>query len=546
MKAIKNLKIFKSKILTKAKFTLATLGIMSSFMAGCGKINQPEQSSSAATSVAAVPAVEATYMVEYDNPELLDKVELLEEKDSYDTNLSKAVLDKLNMKVVLSEESNNNIKEYISNIEVDYEYSDLYNIDENLEHYKNVQKGHESTSLNLIKNNKVDSNELYKAVLKNNQDIPNKAIAMDNSQIKEAVDIICDQINKKLAVADDVSYSNLDYTLSNLRIFNYKNFGTAYVDLNKPILYLNFDTINNLQEVNNEKNIYEVTLRHETDHLMQVSYAKDSSFETNLGICYSFKNVDINSINWKWFYEGSAEKLYLETGEIPYTYRGEVNAIESLTMATILNENVDENDIEELSLQHNLDKLFDKFKAKTYEEKKEIINMMFSYDLALNNTEEFSKVYKEKYGKKLDVEKKEELRYSSLSSIGQTLNKTFYLNLTDCILNNNLSIKEIFSLISLYETKMNSVIRFDESGYEKEKLEFIENYSNIQLNFFDELSKFVNMETLELRSLYCNYHNANRNNDYDYEFLSKGEQAFFNEIDNKTTHNFTEPIISRK
>lgn len=548
MKKIKNLKIFKSKIITKAKFTLATLGIMSSFMVGCSGNKQNNDSMPAIPATVTTTEIEATtsYPVKYDNPELLEAVELLEEEETYEEELSDEVLSKLNERVELSEESYNTINEYIKNVDVEYEYSDLYGVDEALEHYENIGKSYENNELKLIKNNKVDSNELYKVVLNNNKNIPDKVIVMDNAKIKEVVDIVCDQINKKLASSKNISYSNLDYTLSNLRIFDYKNFGTAYVNMDEPILAINLLTIDSLQETNTDTNVFEVTVRHEADHLIQVSYSKDKSYETNLGICYSFEDLDINSINWKWFYEGSAEKLTLDKNQEPYVYQGEVRALETLTMSTILDDSVDENDIEELSLQHNLDKLFEKFNANTIDEKREIINMMFSYDLALNNTEEFSEQYKEKFNEKLDVYKKDEVKNSVLSSVGQTLTKTFYTNLTNCIYNNDMSVEDIFSLISLYETKMNSVLRFSDINNQQEKISFFETYSNIQLQFFDELAKSINADSIELRSLYCNYHNSNVDNNYNYNFLTNDENSFLNEIDNNSQYFTTKTIIDCK
>ena len=109
-----------------------------------------------------------------------------------------------------------------------------------------------------------------------------------------------------------------------------------------------------------------------------------------------------------------------------------------------------------------------------------------------------------------------------------------------------MSIEDIFSLISLYETKMNSVLRFSDIYNQQEKTSFFETYSNIQLEFFNELAKSINIDPIELRSLYCNYHNSNNDNDYNYSFLTDVENSFLNEIDNNSRYFTTNPIISGK
>lgn len=530
----KNLKIFKSSLLTKTKVTLLSLGLMTGILAGCGKNNINNNLDNYANS----------YTVNFDDN---TDIETLEDEKPYTEILAQDVLNKINSQIDYTEDDNNNFKNYVSNIDVHYENEDWFDVDKTLNAYDNIDQNTASVDNYIcIKNNQVNADDLYNIVTANNsKGIANTNITpIDNSKLKDVINIIASQVNKELSDNINIDLSILDYNLSHLQVGEYSSFGNAYIDMENPIMAINYNNIASLQKVNSDIDVLTVTIKHETDHLMQVRYSKSNDYNTNMGISYSFNDIKLNSLNWKWFYEGSAEKLSLEKNGDAFVYQAEVRGLESLTLATILNDKVDQNDIEQISLSHDLNKLFNQFETKTQQEKEEIVKMMFSYDLAFYNTDEYKKVYEEKTGKDFDVSEEDRYRTSLLGSVGQTLTKTFYSNLSQTMLDNKMNVKDVFSLISLFETEMNRIIHFDSTQYSSEKIDFINTYSDIQNEFFDNIAKCTNISSTELRSLYCEYHNnyAGKEN-YDFDFMTDSENDFLNYMSESRKLSTTDAIV---
>ena len=432
------------------------------------------------------------------------------------------------------------IEEFIASIKVEYKDSDLYNVSDAIDTYERMDLV-ESNSNTLITNNKINSNLFYELVVKNNteflsSDKTNKYNNIDQTRLKEIVNIISNHLNSLLEESNDIDVNNLDNNLKALKILEFKSFGNAFVDMDNPMLCLNFTAIQSLQNQNPDINMLQRVIEHESSHLVQVSYPKEDEFEYNMGISYSYNNLKVNSLYWQWFVEASAEKLTLKkVSDNPFNYVDQVKGLESLTLASITNVNeVDE--IEKLSLQNDLGKLFELFHVDTDQEKQEIVNMMFAYDIIFTENDDFLEQYKATKGE-MDLLSLYDYKDEVKPSIASTLTKIFYTNLSNSLEANPSSLSDVYLLMRTFETEMCRLTDYDNTSKEKINTTFINNYSNIQNQFFETLSTKTNMESKELKDLYYLYSEAYCDNakfkteeDYqinaDVEWLSEEQNEF--------------------
>ena len=396
----------------------------------------------------------------------------------------------------------------ISNISVEYKNSELYDVEEALDAYSQMETV-DVVSNSVINNNKINSDIFYQLVLTNNSnflssDQTNKYNNIDNTKLREIINVISNHLNTLLHESTDIDVNQLDETLKQLKILEFKSFGNAFVDMNDPMLCLNFTAIESLQKQNQDVNMLQRVLEHESSHLIQVSYPEKDEFEYNMGISYSYDHLKVNSLYWQWFVEASAEKLSLKAvSDNPFNYVDQVKGLESLTLANIT-KIIEVDEIEKLSLQKDLNKLFEVLGATTSEAKQEIVNMMFAYDIIFTENDEFLESYKESKGE-MDLlglyDYKDELK----PSIATTLTKMFYTNLANSLTMNKSSLSDIYILMRTFETEMCRLTDYDNPVKAQINSTFIDNYDKIQNAFFDLLSTKTSMQSSELKDLYYLY-----------------------------------------
>lgn len=502
------MKIFnlKGKILKNVKYKLlpvfmaGTIGIS---MSACGNKmvsrNHSSNYNSSSSSTVVDSTVDATMDTTSDISATMPSTNEIDLKDLDEYNLD-------GIEIQFDSYTNDDFQDYISNVEVVYKDSDLFNIEEALELYNNMDIENISSN-SVINNNKVDENKLYQLVLENNKkflasDKTNKYKDINQSQLKSIVSIVVTQLNEQLQSNPEIDTNILDNTLKNLKIFECEIFGNASVELEDEKLCLNFKAINSLQQQNPDVDMLERTVKHESDHLIQVSYPKNDEFKYNMGISYSYNNLSVNPLYWQWYVEGSAEKLTLkEIDDAPFSYRDQVKGLESLTLATITDKDNEVTDIEDLSLQKDLNKLFEYFNATTENQKEEVIKMMFSYDIIFNDNKEFMERAKEKKGS-FDLIQLYDYQDELKGSICQTLTKIFYSNLANSLVEQEMSLNDVYSLIRVFETEMCRISDYDNTTKTDVNSTFVNNYNNIQNEFFTNLSIVTNMSNDEIKASY--------------------------------------------
>lgn len=538
---MKNLKIFSKitdrfkniKLIKKAKYALlATTLVGAIFFTSCGLIsidsateNFEQNSNPINSSIKENPTLTV--------PPQIPKVSLDKELQKIiDTNIK------------ISSKDSDDIKKFINNIDVEYQYSEFYNLDAALAKYASMQEFN-TTSNEFIKNGKLDIQKVRERVSNNNNKFlngytGNKYSALTQADFEKIFAYFIETIEYTLENNIEVDITEIDYKILNLKILKTNQRGNGGVEIDDGILAINVDTVQNMQNQYKNVNFLKKVVFHETYHFIQMNSTLEKEkegYNNNLGIAYSWSDLTVNPLYFTWFFEGTADKLTFDAykeGINGITYLEEVKALDSIALATILSDNVDENTISRLSLQKDLNKLFEIFNCTNDKEKREVIKLMYSYDLILTNQtltpKHFYDYYENITGTKLDYYAKQSHQYNLRASIAQTLTKKFYSNLVIKLSNKEIKLGEVFSLISLFEAEMNRITWYSTDTRLENNQEFLRNYINIQSKFFDVISKNINIDVSEIEKAYNAYNNNSISNGINVNFLNSGEINYLSAI----------------
>lgn len=395
----------------------------------------------------------------------------------------------------VSDKDNSVFNEYLDGFSNDYSFDELYNTKNVLDKYEKNKFSANGVvhSRDLFKGKgKVDVSELYKSVLENNENYlkTEKKYIYENlskRETKKICGIIADTVNTYIDKHPDIDLNELSCYLGNLKILaNYVPFNAGVT--NDGCLFISPNTLRSLQRKNNDIDTYTNTIMHESVHLIQSPCldVEEANPGKNVGISYKYDDVDINPLDFNWLYEGGAEKCVTNlTGDNPLVYESEIDYINTLNLVSILKDDISHQHNEEISFYKDLEMLFDEFDCESKQEKEELINMMMSINVNEMTPTGFSEKYEEKYGVKFDSDTKSIIR----AEIMTTLTKYFYRNLSNKLSDKKIPLEDVFYLIKVFESDINSYINFNSSNYYEYNKEFMDNYVEIQNEFFYSLSR---------------------------------------------------------
>ena len=198
-------------------------------------------------------------------------------QNSSENQITDDIINDLSQEIELDEGDVQEVIADLSDIIVDYPYSELFDIDEALAEESATIIAIPDSSTRLIVNSKVDENELYQQILQNNEEYlsQNKGITKyngtTNSLIKKVCAVIAPQINEYLS-GHDLSEQDINYLnekLSDLKIFNYDGYGYASYNPDRATLEVSEKMISNLQRNTEESQTFEKVVSHEIAHLLQ-------------------------------------------------------------------------------------------------------------------------------------------------------------------------------------------------------------------------------------------------------------------------------------
>ena len=442
---------------------------------------------------------------------------------------------KTNTKINFTTNNYNSIKNYLDSLNITYEYEKLYKFDESLTEYNKLSLV--NTHSSELKNIAVD--ELYNVILKNNKEYKKTSKTsiykeLSNSEIREICSLIVETANKYIKENKNINPDRLKCVLSNLKMYKQTSaVANAFVtDDNCLIISPNMLQVANMI---NGKGTKEDIFIHEIVHFLQkgcnCDLNKNTNLKRNFGFSYAFNNLEVNSLDFTWIYEASAEKNMMNlTGHDPLVYKNMIGYLESLSLVNLLNDSYSVNDTEELSFKRDLKDLYTYFNVTTDRDKKEILNMMYSIEVMQQAPIDFYNVLEKNTGRTKDSALVDEVNYTVKVSICETLSKLFYKNLAKNLVNKDAALEDVFYLISLFENDLNSHIKYKDSTKYSYNDRFIETYLNIQDNFFYELSKSTGYSQEEIENKFDGYTaHIKEGNNYSLSFLSKEKVNYLEE-----------------
>ena len=295
--------------------------------------------------------------------------------------------------IKLSSQGLKDFEEFLLSVNVDYQFSESYNIDKALQLQKtNTKPSVDKHKYDIRVNGEIDAAELKSLVLKNNKHFleTSKSAWCYEEYPDEKLTQYCDEtaymLNRIHATYPEMDFDTVCCYMSDLKILNKKGaLDFAAVEIEAKILHIcenKIDMWNTIRETTD----LEKVLYHEMMHLFQVD-CDCAAVEGTLrvGINCEFDELEINPLAWYWIPEASAEIKACEILNIDYTtYQNKIGYLETLNY--ILNLSGDEavTDVQELNFYRDFNVIYELFDVTSAEEKQEFIKMMYNIGSIMN------------------------------------------------------------------------------------------------------------------------------------------------------------------
>lgn len=432
--------------------------------------------------------------------------------------------------------------EYVSKVDNSYHYEDLFEIDEALNKYYSTPKAKATSHATSIigANNEFDYDTVYAQIKKNNQRYQeennpkngkvNFYKELDEEQLKRTCTLITEVLNSYLKSHMVSDIGELSCIVGNLKVLrDNTSFSNAYVTDDDCMLIS--PSMLNVMDIMTKEKTFDQVVTHEIEHLLQKRCQDNLKSDVrNVGICYSYDDLEINPLYFSWFFEASAEKETCNYKyDAPITYKNMIGYLESLNISTMLYSDVSALQSEKLCTSRDLDSLFSQFHCETLEDKKEVIKMMFAIDIIQNENEEFLLKYSSSTGVKPLSEDILNMKYELKPDICTTYLKSFYRSLTAALSTQSIPLKDVFYLIRLTEADVNNHILYNDDEYSSFNKDFLQKASAMQEEFFGNLN--CGYSTAELNDLYKNYQLATKTSEgitynCDFGWLSQDKKEY--------------------
>jgi hypothetical protein len=452
------------------------------------------------------------------------------------TELSEEMLTIIQTEVSLDNNLLNKFESSVSNIDVKYKYSELFGSEAALNRYKEM-KEYDSKPTTYIKGTKLEVSAIRSRILENNKNYlseykGNKYSALSSSEFEKIFNIFISGL--EYCVQNGTDLGQLDEKLGDLKILQTTANGSGIMTDEDTILAINPTVIATYTSRNPNIDYTKTVVLHETMHFGQINSEhekEEEGYSSNLGLSYRWDDLKVNPLDYTWYNDGAAEKMMLDQygKDIdPTVYPNSIKSLDSITLSALVRGDVDEMTISQLSLKTDLEELFKRFNCKNDEDRTEVINMMFSFDITLNQNADFFNAYKEKNGVTLPDRHK---YFNSLNaSIAQTLTKNFYINLSNYLEKNDAELGDIFSMISVFETEMSRLTKYNQKTSVKENADFIATYNSIQRQFFDVIASHLGLETSDIILFYNAFYSDALSDTTTTSLLDSYEVEYANQI----------------
>ena len=398
---------------------------------------------------------------------------------------------------------------------VSYPYSNLSNVKAAYERYQHLP-AREGTVINsLVANLPLDTQQLFDLVKANNavsieKNVTLKYFQLEDEEILWACEVICDTINHELpALGNSAMLFDIGSNLADLKISKSPGGGLDNGNLTDDnSMYLNPIMLKNMVSLYGE-HADEATVAHETEHLIQKLSTETRtalSIERGYGFCVAWEDQPVNSMYFNWLIESSAERLAAYSmGCDPITYGSMRGYLDTCTFLNTL-QGSEIKDVPCLTQQPSLEQVFDLFSCVTADEQLELLEMLYAIEVVQVEPEDFMALYKMQLGRELSEEDLIQLKIEMKNAACQTITKYFYRNLSRLLAEQDMPLREVLYLITLFESDLNLHISYADTGRADTIRPFMETYLSTQKAFFNCLSAEMDISEGELDAFFTAFH----------------------------------------
>jgi len=452
----------------------------------------------------------------------------------------------------------NEFNYYLMQNRTNFSFEKYYSFDEAFKLYNAVDNNYEHDI--ELKNITVD--ELYDIVLKNNEQYhKNNSVWMyndlSNNEIKKICEIIVPTVNDYLSGNHGIDTEQVKCTLSHLAIFKSgTSLSYAYIS-NDYCMIVNPDIIGVAFSNLSYDDTYKVTIQHEVMHLLQkpcpCELEKNSNIDRSVSFSKFFNNIDVNPLYFSWLAESSAEMNKMDYSNVPaLSYKTMIGYMQSITMPNLIRNDFSMNSMYDLSFSQDINDLYKFFDVKTTEDKLEVLNLIYTIEIFQQTPTDFLNKYKKVNGIESmtqdDID--EQIRYIAKADACESISRFFYRNLANELGKHNISLNDIFYLIKSHETDLNYHISFNDPEKYKYNKDLMQNYVNLQNEFFSIIAKQLNVSVDDIYDMYDNYQPYIKNEsgelvkNYNLSWMREVKQRFLKDkLDVQETY-YTDSLIN--
>lgn len=438
----------------------------------------------------------------------------------------------------LSKESAQRLLSALALVQPEYPYAYLYEMErvkQILEFDASVQS-HQYSALNDA--GKLETAHFTQTVLQNNrtflEDKPFGFKEVEAEYVQKLCGFIVEVVEVMRAKYPDVDWQRVYCNLGNLKILydvGMLSFAQVSSDLILSISQNNTGIMLSLKG----EDAFSRVMTHEIMHIIQLGCDCEQipSSSRRAGIALFVDDFALNTADWTWFVEGAAERNMCNlTGGDAVTYQYKMDYICSMTMSTLLRDDVKADTMETICFYDDPQLLFDAFGCENESQRDELLNMMITLQVLQMQPAAFYEAYKEATGIDLmaDEEAMNQFSYSLKPAICITLAKEFYENLILFLQENELTYNDLFFLINLFEGHLNQHLTYSNPAKTEINQPFITAYNTMRSALFDALGQ--DNPGLDITALYSDYNitfSGEKLLNAELDMLSSEKRAFLAE-----------------
>ncbi len=382
----------------------------------------------------------------------------------------------------------------LSGIRVSFPREEGYGAEAALDRYRAMREYDSGTTFAYIKDGRVDEARLRETVKQNTQTYlagrtGTRYTALSDQDYETVFRVMTDTLNRRLKTADA---AQLDRNLARLILCNSTDSGFGAVTDDDVRFLIN---VENCRNVGGEEKLVR-TVAHETNHLAQICSdveKEHEGYDRNVGLLYRWDDLEVNPLSNTWLTESAAERLAQnELGRMQEleVYKAWCKMMDSLSLSTMLDDNIGPLTVPGLCCQGDLDRFFACFGAEDREAQLEIIRMLYACEVLFNEPDGYyaNDTAAQKHNNAMMIQ----------TAVAEVLMKNHYrtlaLRLTE---EPDACVADVFDLLIFVEADLNRVCRCTAPAEDYQQA-FLNRYAQVQRSFFELMGQKTGIPAEEL------------------------------------------------